>query len=383
MKSHTRPDSAAQLSRIETGRSTPRYRTLTRLHEALGLDSGEHLVPLPRPTPEHGLVSRLGALLAVRRALPLGEASLLLEASITGICAAVAELSDRLAPLGMRVVEDSETVALLPHRTLTLLADRAVEAERMPRLYDGQYTDVATGLQYLESRYYDPATAQFLTVDPAVAATGSPYGYAFGSPLNVGDPTGLDPSCTIWPSGDWCAADGAEALAGAAQQSVAGWSELLSGKDDLRHPDYVVLTGSVGVGGITDSVTAVLNLDNGNLYLGGGGGIGYSPSLVSFSIAGMGWVGPPGSGNSPSASTVDAFISGYTTEVDIAAGGAAIDQIYSPSTGLVGFSFGLGAPGISWQLTYQDLIATIPGINGYATHAGLTSEVEGAIQKCA
>jgi chromosome segregation and condensation protein ScpB/DNA-binding XRE family transcriptional regulator len=126
--------SAAQLSRIETGRSTPSYSTLTKLHEALGLDSGEHLVPLPRPTPEDGLVSRLGALLAVRRSLPLGEASLLLEASITGICAAVAELSDRLAPLGMRVVEDSETVALLPHRTLTLLADRAAEAERIPRL---------------------------------------------------------------------------------------------------------------------------------------------------------------------------------------------------------------------------------------------------------
>ena len=126
--------SAAQLSRIETGRSQPSYPTLARLHEALGLDAGEHLVPLPRPTPEDGLVSRLGALLAVRRALPLGEASLLLEASITGICAAVSELSDRLAPLGMRVVEDSETLALLPHRTLALLADRAVEAETVPRL---------------------------------------------------------------------------------------------------------------------------------------------------------------------------------------------------------------------------------------------------------
>jgi chromosome segregation and condensation protein ScpB/DNA-binding XRE family transcriptional regulator len=126
--------SAAQLSRIETGRSTPSYSTLTKLHEALGLDAGEHLVPLPRPTPEDGLAPRLGALLAVRRALPLGEASLLLGASITGICAAVSELSDRLAPLGMRVVQDSETVALLPHRTLTLLADRALEAERIPRL---------------------------------------------------------------------------------------------------------------------------------------------------------------------------------------------------------------------------------------------------------
>jgi chromosome segregation and condensation protein ScpB/DNA-binding XRE family transcriptional regulator len=126
--------SAAQLSRIETGRSKPSYQTLARLHEALGLDAGEHLVPLPRPTPEDGLVSRLGALLAVRRALPLGEAGLILEATIAGIQAAVSELCDRLAPLGMRVVEDSETLALLPHRTLALLADRAVEAERMPRL---------------------------------------------------------------------------------------------------------------------------------------------------------------------------------------------------------------------------------------------------------
>jgi segregation and condensation protein B len=128
--------SAAQLSRIETGRSTPSYRTLTLLHEALGLHSDEQAfhVPLPRTAPEDGLLSRLGALLAVRRALPLGEASLLLEASIAGIRAAVPELSDRLAPLGMRVVEDSQTLALLPHRTLALLADRAVEAETVPRL---------------------------------------------------------------------------------------------------------------------------------------------------------------------------------------------------------------------------------------------------------
>jgi segregation and condensation protein B len=128
--------SAAQLSRIETGRSEPSYRTLTRLHEALGLHSDERAfpVPLPRPAPEDGLLSRLGALLAVRRALPLGEAGLLLEASIAGIQAAVPELSDRLAPLGMRVVEDSQTLAPLPHRTLALLADRAVEAETVPRL---------------------------------------------------------------------------------------------------------------------------------------------------------------------------------------------------------------------------------------------------------
>ncbi|MBA2682186.1 MAG: RHS repeat-associated core domain-containing protein, partial [Ktedonobacteraceae bacterium] len=32
--------------------------------------------------------------------------------------------------------------------------------------YAGQYSDAATGLQYLRARYYDPATQQFLTVDP-------------------------------------------------------------------------------------------------------------------------------------------------------------------------------------------------------------------------
>lgn len=42
------------------------------------------------------------------------------------------------------------------------------------------------------ARYYDPATAQFLTVDPKVATTLSPYGYVQGDPLNSSDPTGLD-----------------------------------------------------------------------------------------------------------------------------------------------------------------------------------------------
>ncbi len=41
------------------------------------------------------------------------------------------------------------------------------------------------------ARYYDPATAQFLTVDPEVATTLSPYGYVQGNPLNSTDDSGL------------------------------------------------------------------------------------------------------------------------------------------------------------------------------------------------
>jgi RHS repeat-associated protein len=35
-----------------------------------------------------------------------------------------------------------------------------------PLGYDGQYTSSDTGLVYMRNRVYDPATAQFLTVNP-------------------------------------------------------------------------------------------------------------------------------------------------------------------------------------------------------------------------
>jgi RHS repeat-associated protein len=60
-----------------------------------------------------------------------------------------------------------------------------------PLGYDSQYTSSDTGLIYLRNRVYDPATAQFLTVDPAVSITRAPYNYGGNNPVNHGDPTGL------------------------------------------------------------------------------------------------------------------------------------------------------------------------------------------------
>ncbi len=57
--------------------------------------------------------------------------------------------------------------------------------------FPGQYYDVETGLHYNFHRYYDPATARYLTPDPAGIAGGlNPYLYAKGNPTSYIDPTG-------------------------------------------------------------------------------------------------------------------------------------------------------------------------------------------------
>ncbi|MGI8806434.1 MAG: RHS repeat-associated core domain-containing protein [Acidimicrobiales bacterium] len=64
-----------------------------------------------------------------------------------------------------------------------------------PLGFAGEYTDAETGFVYLRARYYDPATAQFITRDPLGPAAGHPYAYAAGNPLNLTDPSGLCPMC--------------------------------------------------------------------------------------------------------------------------------------------------------------------------------------------
>jgi len=101
-----------------------------------------------------------------------------------------------------RVLRDSSGAAVAtytydPYGVLTA----STGSVTTPLGYAGQYTDAETGFQYLRARYYDPATAQFLTVDPLVAETGQPYAYVVDDPLNGVDPLGLT-GCSLSP-GDW------------------------------------------------------------------------------------------------------------------------------------------------------------------------------------
>jgi RHS repeat-associated protein len=47
------------------------------------------------------------------------------------------------------------------------------------------------GSIYLIGRYYDPATGQFLSVDPMVEQTLEAFGYAGDNPVNENDPNGM------------------------------------------------------------------------------------------------------------------------------------------------------------------------------------------------
>ena len=57
--------------------------------------------------------------------------------------------------------------------------------------YDGQWADPDTSLVYLRARWYDPSTAQFISVDPLVASTLQAYEFADENPLNWYDPSGM------------------------------------------------------------------------------------------------------------------------------------------------------------------------------------------------
>ena len=68
---------------------------------------------------------------------------------------------------------------------------RADERIFNPFQYAGEYRDPESGLYYLRARYYDPRTAQFISVDPLRGQTRQRYSYVVDNPVNHSDATGL------------------------------------------------------------------------------------------------------------------------------------------------------------------------------------------------
>ncbi len=124
-----------------------------------------------------------------------------------------------------------------------------------PLLYDAQYTtnpDTGAELIYLRARTYDPATAQFLSIDPALETTGEPYAYTKDNPLNYGDLTGECGGPNSWH----CAlAKGAVAAAtlalGISGTLLAGMITTAAGLAVLPPTVAVTVPSTLAVAGVT------------------------------------------------------------------------------------------------------------------------------------
>jgi RHS repeat-associated protein len=162
-----------------------------------------------------------------------------------------------------------------------------------PLGWGGQYEDAESGLIYLQARSYDPATAQFLTRDPMLGTTRSPYAYVHDNPLNRADPSGL------------CAWDDVPCLVAQAANALLNHivKPILS-----RNPDYVSadLSGSLPFAPwIQVGATVTLTRD-GHIFVGPQAGVGVPGATLAVRA---GWID---SAQQPSCADIDKFIEGWS-----------------------------------------------------------------------
>jgi RHS repeat-associated protein len=132
-------------------------------------------------------------------------------------------------------------------------------ATTTPLGYEAQYTSSDTGLIYMRARTYDPATGQFLSVDPLTAITRAPYNYAGDSPPNAGDPTGLFEIGGGWSQEVFGNLPGTP-IGGSGGVSGLGWFSPTSGSAGTTGTGAV--RGGVGFGGYVSG--PVVSYSNGN-----------------------------------------------------------------------------------------------------------------------
>jgi RHS repeat-associated protein len=128
-----------------------------------------------------------------------------------------------------------------------------------PLGWAGQYRDAETGLTYLRARYYDPVTAQFMSRDPALSSTRSPYAYVANNPLNASDASGrsVDDSDGGGPYGDVDTSGYGDVGSGGPISEDTMWNAI----SDYLGPNQVNVTGS------SDDMMIIRSVDNPSLQV--------------------------------------------------------------------------------------------------------------------
>ena len=97
--------------------------------------------------------------------------------------------------LGSVVMESNEAGQVVYQREYRPYGESTLDPPKDGPAYTGHVQDTATGLTYMQQRYYDPAIGRFLSVDPVTAdgstgANSNRYWYANNNPYKFTDPDG-------------------------------------------------------------------------------------------------------------------------------------------------------------------------------------------------
>jgi len=118
--------------------------------------------------------------------------------------------------------------------------------------FTGHIKDKATGLNYMQARYYDPNIGRFLSIDPVgFMETGNPnffnrYAYTFNDPINLTDPSGM------------CAEDGKSGFCPQNEQAQKMFDQQMKDtnsslpqaeKDAIKSGTFIAVTGNEDFGG--------------------------------------------------------------------------------------------------------------------------------------
>ncbi|HLX88399.1 MAG TPA: RHS repeat-associated core domain-containing protein, partial [Acidimicrobiales bacterium] len=153
--------------------------------------------------------------------------------------------------------------------------------------FDGSYADPFFGLDYLVNRWYDPVTAQFVSIDPAVSETHQLYSFMSDDPVNGTDPLGLCASpdkfnygttynsCIAAALAGWAIYQDAQQLAtGQALSQSQGWGYIGAGEFLINHPNDLpdhgaAISASLAPDAVVSAVNNALSFLTAALKFGG------------------------------------------------------------------------------------------------------------------